>query len=535
MPPSIAPLIAALDTDDLHEQRRASQAILDAGPAAAPGLIHALRTGPPRVRKAAAYLLSRCDRSTDAFAALAAALADPEPKVRQNAAVSLGRLGATAAEEALADALQTESVAWVRVSILLALGALGGAAACAALEQASASTDAEREALRKARDRCLARRPAAEWRRDRPWRQELALDVPAGLESIAAAEAAERGLPPLTPGGIGDLQCPPGLAPWEGLLELRCAYGLRLPAGEDRITGVGGRPPAAWAPDLARLIARSRPLREWREWVRTEEDVLRYRLALPSLRLRRDDLRRVLTAAREACAPLGLVDSPSNYSVELTVALDPDGIRLSVKPCFVIDPRFAYRQKDVGASIHPVVAACLARLVRTPGARTVFDPTCGSGTLLIERALLDPHVRLVGLDVSPTAAAAARANVRAAGIAKRVRIVRGDAADRSAWPACDEVIANLPFGVRTRRAGTDLDSLYASILTNVATSLRPGGRAVLFTANRKAFEPQLAARSDSLKILDRVRVLSGGLQVTAWVLALNPLNFPCNPTSKPSS
>jgi hypothetical protein len=302
---------------------------------------------------------------------------------------------------------------------------------------------------------------------------------------------------------------------------------------------------------IGRLIEESRPLREWREWVATEEEALRYRLALVGTRLRRDELRRVLEAARAAGRPLGLVDSPSSYSIELTVVVEEDGIRLSVKPCFVDDTRFAYREKDVGAAIHPVVGACLARLVRTsppalpeagpptpsdrwrawvpwepvlpPGigaisAGTVLDPTCGSGTLLIERALLDDRARLVGLDISPTAVAAARANVRAAGLQKRIRIVRGDAADPDAWPECDEVLANLPFGLRTRRPGGDPARLYAAILANTAAKLRPGGRALLFTANRKAFEPHLTAQRDRLKIVDRVRVLSGGLRATAWVL-----------------
>jgi 23S rRNA G2445 N2-methylase RlmL len=177
----------------------------------------------------------------------------------------------------------------------------------------------------------------------------------------------------------------------------------------------------------------------------------------------------------------------------------------------MLDPRFAYRHKDVGASINPVVAACLARLLRTFGEATVLDPTCGSGTLLIERAFLDRTSRLFGLDISRTAVVAARTNAQAAGLARRVNIGQGDATQSRYYRACDEAIANLPFGLRTGRADTDLARLYQAILDNLAECLRPGGRALLYTTNKKMLDGALAHHRATLTVERESRVLSGGL------------------------
>jgi predicted RNA methylase len=493
-----------------------SQELIAAGPKAVPALVDVLTSGVPAVRKSAAYLLGMHRRSIDVVPALTRAVVeDSEPKVRQNAAVSLGKIAAPQAVGAVDAALQREEVSWVRASLILALGAIGGEEAHAALRALSPRDDREGEALRKALDRCLPHRQVVEWRREAPWHLDLLLEVPPGLEEVALPEAAERGFPTIRRGGPGLLRCPPDLPPWELLPSLRCIYGALIEAGQGPPLPLEAPPASAgW---VAELISASAALRSWRDWLTTEEGVLRYRFSLDRP-LRRDRLRDLLQVVREACLPLGLVDSPSNYDIELLAQADAEATRLFLRPSFVKDARFLYRQKDVGASIQPVVAAALARLVRSRGSKTVFDPTCGSATLLIERALLDPDVRVIGLDVSRTAIAAAKANVKAAGLASRVRLLKGDATQLEMWPRCDEVLANLPFGMRTRREEMDLAQLYGAILAHLAARLRPAGRAVLYTANRKTFEASLAPHRDRFQVADPLRVQAGGVWIHLWVL-----------------
>jgi tRNA G10 N-methylase Trm11 len=345
----------------------------------------------------------------------------------------------------------------------------------------------------------------------------VSLEVPPGMEAVARQEAAEHGIAPLASVRPGLLRCPPGVPPWRLLPTLRCAYGLLIEAGQ-------GPPlpfdrPVEAAAMVTALVSGSAELRLWRDWLDAEENVLRYRFSLEHPPVRRDEFQCLLRAVREACLQLNLFDSPSNYDVELILRTDAAGSSLSIRPSFVKDTRFLYRRKDVGASIHPVVAACLARVSRASAEGTVFDPTCGSATLLIERALLDSQVRLIGQDVSRTAVSAARTNVDAAGLTDRIRIRRGDSTQPESWPRCDEVLANLPFGMRARHGPADLSVLYRSILANLATRLQPGGRAVLYTANRKVFETSVLRYREHLHPRARLRVWAGGLWVYVWVLS----------------
>jgi predicted RNA methylase len=511
----IETLVAALETADHEEQRRTSRALLELGPKAAPALLAALGVGADDTRKAAAFLLGFRRETVAVPEALARALGDAVPKVRQNAAISLGRLAHPETAAALIEALRAETVGWVRPSLILALGAVGGPEARAALEAIEATDGREREALRKALDRTETGRAVARWRAEGARALPLLLEAPPGLEEIARQEAAEQGLP-LVVAGPGVLRAPGRTLPAELIPALRCVHGLLIPAGE--VAAPREDSPRALTDAVLALLAVEGPLAQWREWAESDDGTLHYRLALEGLDVRRDRLRILLGAARERLAPLGMVDSPSHYDIELLVRAERSRLRLDVRPSFTPDDRFAYRVKDVGAAISPVVAACLARLARTGPAATVFDPTCGSGTLLIERLMLDPEAKAIGGDVSRTAVMAARANVRTAGLESRLRISAGDAAAPESWPECDEVIANLPFGLRTRRGEMDLRSLYAAVLTHTATRLSPHGRAVLFTANGRAFDAALTPHRRTLRVEANLKVHSGGIWARAYVL-----------------
>ncbi len=76
-------LIAALDTDDARAQQHTGQRLLDAGAAALPGLLAAITSPSPQVRKAVAFLLGRTKPSPEVVQALAAALSDSEPESPQ--------------------------------------------------------------------------------------------------------------------------------------------------------------------------------------------------------------------------------------------------------------------------------------------------------------------------------------------------------------------------------------------------------------------------------------------------------------------
>lgn len=521
-------LIDALSGTDRAAARRAGEALVALGEPALAPLLATLEGPSAEARKSASFLLGRYGREVGSrlVEPLVRALGDAEPKVRKNAAVSLGRLAPASALEGravtgLVSALERESVAWVRSSMILALGALGGDRAVATLAGLEATSEAEAEALGKARDRLMPRS------RDVRWRDDAALDagfwvaVPVGLEGVARSEAEDAGFE-VTAFEWGRLRLgsagPAGVDHPQSILDrLRCCRDVRVLLGEG--PSLESASDAEIPGRIADLFAGSTLLTAWRRRIETPDSGLGYRFSLPDFKVSRQAFHETLRRLRSRLEGHGLRDRPSAYSVGLEVEVGARATRIWMVLSFLRDERFAYRLADVGASLDPVVAAGLARWNRVSGARSVFDPTCGSATLLIERARLDPELSLVGVDVSLTAVTAARTNVEAAGLGDRISVFRRDAADRRAWRPVTEVLANLPFGVRSRQQDEDLDLLYRRIVGHLDAVLDPAGRAVLYTANRRAIAMAMRRAGGGLRIDDELEIGAGGLRVVAHGLS----------------
>jgi SAM-dependent methyltransferase len=402
----------------------------------------------------------------DARSGLLARLGDPAPRVRKAAAVALGKLGGDDARRALiarwdaGDAVPDEQRALAE-----ALGKLGGDDAIARLRSLDTGGDAE---LARLRDRAvlMVERTAA---RDTPSR--IRNDV------VPPAPVAVR------------LGCRPGLGPL--LLEELAALGLAArPIGdrgaELRLT----TPPSAlfgsrlWATlaipfplapgdDLAAAVAQTLAapavlglLRAW------TEGPIRWRLGFEH-----GHKRAVVWRAAQAVAAVvpDLINDPTATTWD---ALVDDAARtLALVPRRLDDPRFAYRVADVPAASHPTVAAALAWTGEARPGDRVWDPFCGSGLELIERARLGPLRTLLGTDVDAGALAAARANLDAAGVSAELAV--GDARDPAGPPgqpgSIDLIITNPPLGSRVQ---LDAAALLVAALPGFARALAPGGRLV---------------------------------------------------------
>src|SRR5690606_6662202 len=72
------------------------------------------------------------------------------------------------------------------------------------------------------------------------------------------------------------------------------------------------------------------------------------------------------------------------------VLIDDELRVLELTPRKLEDPRFAYRVAEIPAASHPSIAAALAFVAEARPTDRVWDPFCGSGLELIERARLGP-------------------------------------------------------------------------------------------------------------------------------------------------
>ena len=84
-------------------------------------------------------------------------------------------------------------------------------------------------------------------------------------------------------------------------------------------------------------------------------------------------------------------------------------------------------------------------LALVPAPRLAIDVGTGSGCIACALAAERPGVRVIAVDGSPAAAAVARRNVDALGLAGRVAVVAGDLLTPVATADADLVVANLPY------------------------------------------------------------------------------------------
>jgi tRNA (guanine6-N2)-methyltransferase len=283
-----------------------------------------------------------------------------------------------------------------------------------------------------------------------------------GLEWIAAGEISGW-LPEAAGIAMSSRQVTfglPALAP--SLLDLRTVDDLFLDVGQ--VSGVG---PAKDAPPLAasRIAALG-----WAGALDTLGDLR----ALPgkplfdvvvSLEGRRTYSRFVMEqAVGTALAPLlsgcylaRTSEGRQAGEPELTVRVFVRGtdarvaLRLASQPLH----RRWYKQDTGAGSLHPPVAAALARLADPARAATVADPFCGDGTAAIETALAYPGCRVLAGDIDPVRLRnCARNAARAGGRLGRLALHQFDAG-RLPWPdrSIDAVITNPPWNVAVDARG----------------------------------------------------------------------------------
>jgi tRNA (guanine6-N2)-methyltransferase len=355
----------------------------------------------------------------------------------------------------------------------------------------------------------------------RPRSAVLVQTVP-GLEQIAADEIAAT-IPSAEPAGVWRhfderssllvYRCGAAFDPWLALGSAEDVFalvaharGLRTDRGGlgelaaatlsargfdgalAALAGVRGRAPRSY-----RVVARKSGLHDYRrvDAQRAVEGVVRTRFP----RLRR--------VADEADAEIWL--TIIGREALLGVRLSTAAMRGRAHP-FVSLP----------ASLKPTVARAIVRLSEPRPSDSVLDPCCGAGTLLIERALVLPHGPLFAGDLDPAAAATARGNLRAAGIAAEVR--EWDAlALPLADASVDVILTNPPFGKQIAIAAGDPVRFYAGLVAEFHRVLRPGGRLVLLTSQTEAFARAARRPSSLLRVSRRVPVLVRGERATIFV------------------
>ncbi len=228
------------------------------------------------------------------------------------------------------------------------------------------------------------------------------------------------------------------------------------------------------------------------------------------LGFRIDPLRDRWTLRDRVVEGLSWQNDPSGWQVNLTRS---GGLLVGQVGPLHRSSRFPAMRR-LPASTNPLIAADLAHLLQPRPGHVVYDPFCGSGTLLVEVHALDSALTLLGSDRAAAALVAAAANRH---LFPPGRLLRADAVRLPvATDSVDRVISNIPFGKRVGSHAGNLE-LYPGFLGELNRVLRADGRAVLLTEDKTLFRRSVQATPE-LHIVREAQLASGGLHPSAYAL-----------------
>ena len=155
----------------------------------------------------------------------------------------------------------------------------------------------------------------------------------------------------------------------------------------------------------------------------------------------------------------------------------------------------------------------MSRLSNPTDQDIVLDPLCGTGTLLVERALMAPFDRVIGGDIQDEAVGMARRNVKNADIVATIRIW-----DARTLPLDDasvtRILTNLPFGKQIGSHETN-EELYMALIQEFGRVLAPGGLMVSLTSEDRLWS--IILHDAGWKILKKVVLVVLGLPASIFV------------------
>lgn len=337
----------------------------------------------------------------------------------------------------------------------------------------------------------------------------LVLTTNPGLEGIAFAELRERvaaaggdpdaigRAPGRIRGRVGITGTLPAAQLEAAALGLRSVHNLLVPVTETRLTAEDPLAAVHRAVAAAHIPELADGTRSFRVSSRRRGDH-----GFTSVDVER-------TAGAAVVAATGAPVDLEHYDVELRVDVIDDLCAVAVRRTrTALSHRHErpYRQR---VSLKPNVAYAALRLAGVgPETRHLLDPFCGAGTILMEAGELWPDLRLWGGDRDRRAAAGARENLAAAGLAERATVLEGDAMriDQHV-PAgeIDAIVTNPPYGRKIGRSIKDYPGFYRRLLEVSAEVLPPGGR-LAFLGDRKGAVRRAARTVPTMRAV-RARVI----------------------------
>ncbi len=170
-----------------------------------------------------------------------------------------------------------------------------------------------------------------------------------------------------------------------------------------------------------------------------------------------------------------------------------------------------WRVCNIAGGLNATLAVAMLELAEPKLNDYIFNPMCGSGTLLIETCQNPTYKygNVSGCDKSSSALNCAQQNILAGGLQNKINLFLGDATKLSISSlSIDVIVCDLPWGdaVGTNKANAKLYPAFLKEMTRIA---KEGTRMVLLSHDIKLTE-RLIASFSSWTLKSKHRVFHGG-------------------------
>lgn len=190
-----------------------------------------------------------------------------------------------------------------------------------------------------------------------------------------------------------------------------------------------------------------------------------------------------MAAAIESETKRKLINSPSNYEIEIRLIMSKTGdYKVLLKLYTLKDVRFSYRIKQNAFSMKPSNCALIVALAKNYLKENgrVLDPYCGVGTLLIERYKSVKADTTYGVDILEDAIDMAKENTKA--VNQIIHYVNKSFNDFTHEYKFDEIITDMPF-VTGGHDIKDVEQIYKDFFNHVGLVLADSGVIIMHTRN----------------------------------------------------
>jgi tRNA (guanine10-N2)-dimethyltransferase len=154
------------------------------------------------------------------------------------------------------------------------------------------------------------------------------------------------------------------------------------------------------------------------------------------------------------------------------------------------------------SSLSPILSRTLCNICGVIPGKTVFDPFCGTGGLLIEAGLLGAELH--GSDIESEMISGCRQNL--AHYRLKANIEKQDATELKAADQFDIVITDPPYGRASTTMGRGMKTLYQKAAESIYSSLKPGGTACILSPNTLPLEKIVSRAGFNVRESQTVRV-----------------------------